>query len=71
MIFYLLAIYLFDETEKISESLIRIIRLHQSKKRGNFDKLTCNLNVCMFYWRFAQGIIHGNFCDSKHQKQLF
>ena len=26
MIFYLLAIYLFDETVKISESLIRIIR---------------------------------------------
>ena len=34
---------------------------------------TCNLNVYIFYLRFALGIIHGDRCDRKTPmaKQLF
>ena len=33
---------------------------------------TCNLNVYIFYLRFALGIIHGDrFVTGKHNKQLF
>ena len=31
---------------------------------------TCNLNVYIFYLRFALGIIHGDRCDSKTPKTI-
>ena len=68
MIIYLLTFYLFDEIEKY--------RNHSCEAfcyvKRNFDKnRTCNLNVYIFYLRFALGIIDGDRCDGKHQKELF
>ena len=65
---YLLTFYLFDEIEKISKSLMQIILQRQ---RQFWQICSCNLNVYIFYLRFALGSIHGDRCDRKHQKQLF
>ena len=32
---------------------------------------TCNLNVYIFYLRFALGIIHGDRCDRKNTKNNY
>ena len=32
---------------------------------------TCNLNVYIFYLRFALGIIHGDRCDKKNTKNNY
>ena len=55
-------------SKKISESLMQIFLLRQMQFWQN---CTCNLNVYIFCLRFALGIIHGDRCDRKHQKQLF
>ena len=47
---------------------MRIILIHQ---RQFWHKCTCKLNVCIFYLRFALGIIHDDGLTEKHQKQLF
>ena len=67
MIIYLLRFYLFDDIEKISKSLMRIIVLRQ---RQFWQKCSCNLNVYIFYLRFALGIIHGDRCDRKTPKRI-
>ena len=41
---------------------MRIILQHQKRF---WQKCSCNLNVYIFYLRFALGIIHGNRCDRK------
>ena len=56
-------------SKKIAESLMRIILLRQ---RQFWQKCTCNLNVYIFYLRYALNIIHVDRCDrKKHQKQLY
>ena len=67
MIIYLLTFYLFDDIEKISESLMRIILLCQ---RQFWQNCKCNLNVYIFYLRFAPGIIHGDRCCRKTPKTI-
>ena len=32
---------------------------------------TCNLNVYIFYLRFALGVIHGDRCDRKNTKNNY
>ena len=67
MIIYVLTFYLFDDIENISKSLKWIILTRQN----NFDKkCSCNLNVYVFYLRFALGIIHGDRCDRKTPKTI-
>ena len=65
MIIYLLTFHLFDDIEKILESLMQIILLRQ---RQFWQKYTCNLNVYIFYFCFALGIIHVDRCDRKTPK---
>ena len=60
MIIYLLTFYLFDEIEKIPKSLMRIIL---QRRRQFRQKCSCNLNVYIFYLRFALGIIHVDRCN--------
>ena len=71
MIIYLLTFYLFDDIEKnigithanySATSKAILTKMHDT---------SCNLNVYSFYLRFALGVIHGDRCDRKHQKQLF
>ena len=39
--------------------------------KDNFDKkCSCNLNVYIFYLRFALEIIHGDGCDRKTPKTI-
>ena len=64
MIIYLLTFYLFDNIEKILESLMRIILL----LKGNFEKCTCKRNVYIFYFCFVLGNIYGDRCDRKTPK---
>ena len=56
-----------DDIEKISKSLMRIILQRQ---RQFWQKCTCNLNVYIFYLRFALGIINGDHCDRKTPKTI-
>ena len=71
MIIYLLTFYLFDDIE----NNIGITHVnHSATPKAILTKVhdcTCNLNVYIFYLRFALGIIHGDRCDRKLQKQLF
>ena len=71
MIIYLLTFYLFDDVEKnIGITHVK----HSATPKAILTKVhdcTCNLNVYILYLRFALGIIHGNRCDRKYQKQLF
>ena len=67
MLINFLTFYLFDEIEKISKSLMRIIL----KRQKQFClKFSCHLNVYIFYLRFALGIIHGNRCDRKTPSKI-
>ena len=67
MIIYLLTFYLFDEIEKYRNHSFELF----CNVKGNFDKKTlCNLNVYIFYLRFALGIIHGDRCDRKTPKTI-
>ena len=65
----ILTFYLFDDFEKK-------YRNHSCESfcyaKGNFDKSarTCNLNVYIFYLRFALGIIHGDRYDGKTPKTI-
>ena len=60
---YLLTFYLFDEIEKN----IKITHANQSAtSKPILTKCSCNLNVYIFYLRFALGIIHGHRCDRKN-----
>ena len=67
MIIYSLAFYLFDDIEKISESLMRIILLCQMQF---WQKCMCNLNVYIFYLPFVLGIIYGDHSDRKTPKRI-
>ena len=71
MIIYLLTFYLFDDIEKnIGVSHVN----HSATPKAILTKMqdcTCNLNVNIFYLRFALGIIHGNRCDRKTPKTIF
>ena len=46
---------------------MRIIVLRQ---RQLWQKCSCNLNVYIFYLRFALGIEHGDGCDRKTPKTI-
>ena len=65
MLIYLLTFYPFDDIEKISKSLMRII-LQRQKQFG--QKRSCNLNDYIFYLRFGLGIFHCDRCDRKTSK---
>ena len=72
MIIYLLTFYLFDDMEKN----IGITHVnHSATPKAILTKVhdcTCNLNVYIFYLRFALGIFHGDRCQTeKHKKQSF
>ena len=58
----LIDIYLFDDIEKISKSLMRISLQRQMQF---WQKCSWNMNVYIFYLRFALGIIHDDRCDRK------
>ena len=62
MLIYLLTFYMFDDIEKLSKSIMRIILQRQKQF---WQKCTCNINVYSFDLRFALGIIHGDRCDRK------
>ena len=64
----LVDIFLFDDIEKQSESLMRIVLL---REKHILTKMHVQLNVYIFYLHFAIDIILGDRCDIKHQKQLF
>ena len=67
MTIYLLTFYLFNDIEKNIEIT------HASSSASSKTILTtntCNQNVYIFFLSFALGIIHGDRCDRKHQKQL-
>ena len=70
MIIYLMAFYLFDDIEKN----IGITHVnHPATPKAILTKVhdgTCNLNVYIFYLRFALGIIHGDRCDRKTPKTI-
>ena len=70
MIIYLLTFYLFDDIEKN----IGITHVnHSATPKAILTKVhdcTCNLNVYIFYLRFALGIIHGDGCDRKTPKTI-
>ena len=70
MVIYLLTFYLFDDIEKN----IGITHANHSATSTTIltkmQKCTCNLNVYIFYLRFALGIIHGNRCDRKTPKTM-
>ena len=57
-----------------SEKNIRITHANHSAKSKailtKMQKCTCKLNVYIFYFCFKLGIIHGDRCDRKNQKQL-
>ena len=65
MIIYLLTFYLFDDIEKnLGITLVN----HSATPKAISTKVhdcTCNLNVYIFYLRFALGIINGDRCDRK------
>ena len=65
MIIYLLTIYLFDDIEKKSKSLMQI---NLQRQMQFWQKCSCNLNVYIFYLRFALGIIHDDHYDRKTPK---
>ena len=47
---------------------------HSATPKAIFTKVhncTCNLNVYIFYLRFALGLIHGDRCDRKTPKKIF
>ena len=63
----LMTFYLFNDIEKISESLIESF----CYVKGNFDKkCMCNLNVYIFLLCFVLGIIDGDLCDRKTPKTI-
>ena len=68
MVIYLLTFYLFDDIEK----KIGITHVnHSATPKAILIKVqdcTCNLNVYIFYLRFALGIIDGDRCDRKTPK---
>ena len=64
---HLLTFYLFDEIEKISKSLMRIILQRQRQFR---QKCSRNLNVYISYLRFALGIIYVYRCERKTPKTI-
>ena len=70
MIIYLLTFYLFDDIEK----KIGITHVnHSAKPNAILTKVhdcTCNLNVYIFYLRFALAIIRGDRCDRKTPKTI-
>ena len=63
LIIYLLTFYLFHDIEKN----IGITHVnHSATPKAILTKVhdcMCNLNVYIFFWRFALGIIHGGRCD--------
>ena len=70
MLIYLLTLCLFDDVEKN----IGITHVnHSTTPEAILTKVhdcTCNLNVYIFYLRFALGIIHGDHCDWKTPKTI-
>ena len=70
MIIYLLTFYLIDDIEKN----IGITHVnHSATLKAILTKVhycTWNLNVYIFYLRFALGIIHGDRCDRKTPKTI-
>ena len=70
MIIYLLTFYLFDDFEKN----IGITHVnHSATTKAILTKVhdcTCNMNVKIFYLRFALGIIHGDRCDRNTPKTI-
>ena len=71
MIIYLLTFYLFDDIEKKSIGIT--YANHSATPKTILTKVhdcTCNLNVYIFYLRFALGIIHGDRCDRKTPKTI-
>ena len=70
MILYLLTFYLFDDIEK-NMGITHVN--HSATPKASLTKehdCTCNLNVYIFYLRFALGIIHGDRCDRKTLKTI-
>ena len=68
MIIYLLTFYLFVEIEKN----IEITHANYSAtSKTILTKCSCNLNVYIFYWRFALEIIHGDRCDKNTKNNCF
>ena len=71
MIIYLLTFYLFDD---IAKKYIEITHAnHSATPNAILTKMhdcTCNLNVNIFFLRFALGIIHGDRCDRKTPKTI-
>ena len=71
MIIHLLTFYLFDDIEKNNTGITHVN--HSATPRAILTKVhdcTCNLNVYIFYLRFALGIIHGDRCDRKTPKTI-
>ena len=71
MIIYLLTSYLFDDIKK-SIGITHV--KHSATPKAILTKVhdcTYNLNVYIFYLRFALGIIHGDRCDRKNTKNNY
>ena len=63
--YLLIDIYLFD----VFENNIEIAHANYSAtSKAILTKCSFNLNVYIFYLRFALGIIHGDRCDRKTPK---
>ena len=46
------------------------MRIILQRQRQFWQKCSCNLNVYIFYLRFALRIIHGDHCDRKTPKTI-
>ena len=64
----LIDIFLFDVSEKKSESLMRIVLLHE---KHILTKMHVQAKRLYFCFHFALDIILGDRCDRKTPKQLF
>ena len=70
MIIYLLTLYQFDDIEKISESLMRIILLPYITSNAIFTKTHVQPERLYFYLCFALCIIHVDRYDGKTPKPI-
>ena len=66
MIIYLLTSYPFDDIENIGIMHAN----HSVTPKAILKDCTCNLNVYIFYLRFALGIMNGDRCDRKTPKTI-
>ena len=65
------SVYLFDDIEK-NMGITHVN--HSATLKAILTKVhdcACNLNVYIFYLRFALGIIHGDRCDRKNTKNNY